>query len=646
MISHSQKKQPTDGFIKPNSSGLGNSSEPHGLSRKTASESLASKALHNYSSISLFSSNNIMQPKLSVNAPGDKYEQEADTVAGNVQHSLSNGLSQTTQPFNITPVTQTPEGVTASASLSDKIVSSAGTGKSMDRDTRNFMSQQFRTDLSKVKIHTGDGAEQMNDSLSSRAFTVGNDIYFNKGEYQPGSSKGDHLLAHELTHVVQQGQGSRQIQKDDADTEKAAAEEAKKKTDFIATIKTYGVSAIEDGDVNFTSAELDLVNKAITGLPASDKASIKGAKIIRVSSLGPKTAGRYSNTQGYDGTTVTDEQKIELSNRAFGVTSAAESIRIITHEIGHAIAAMPYRLAMTDEINAGAKSNKLIEEANVAVEEFNTANDESNTAIDEFNNAVLVYNAAIKGTDTAAIATAKADMQTKRAASDKLTAARAAKETVFNTKKAASDAQKLIVATKEKATKSKIANIDDLKTDAATKLTAMQAAYKSAGSTIGSDDAESSDYRASLTTAEDAITTFYNENALVDVEESAAESAKSVVDNTIEDRNRKREALNVLNPKNTIVGATATLEAAQDNLFKAATVVAFNKSMNLSVRKFYDLVVSNGISPALTTYAAENWPHKPEEFYAEAYSFFVTKPKDLETYSKVLFDWFKAGSYK
>jgi hypothetical protein len=55
-----------------------------------------------------------------------------------------------------------------------------------------------------MNIHTGDKAIQMNRKLRSRAFTHGSDIYFNRGEYDPGSSESKHLLAHELTHVVQQ----------------------------------------------------------------------------------------------------------------------------------------------------------------------------------------------------------------------------------------------------------------------------------------------------------------------------------------------------------------------------------------------------------------------------------------------------------
>jgi Domain of unknown function (DUF4157) len=611
-----------------------------------------------------------IQPKLKINAPGDRYEQEADRVAEQVmrmpepqvQRKLLWGASTQPNPFAIqrkcdacakdeeetlqAKSTGNIGGMVAPG-IAQQIQSSRGGGQSMDAGTRTFMEARFGTDFGGVRIHNDNNAALFNQRLQARAFTFGQDIYFNQGQYIPGAGDGRRLLAHELTHVVQQSGGTRSIQRDDTPADKAVADEAKKKADLVVKIKAYGITAVEDADAAFTSVELDLVDKALAGLPATDKAAIKGAKIIRVQSLGATTAAQYSNSQGFSGTTPNDEQKIELSNRVFGTaTSAAESIRLITHEVGHAVAAMPHRVAMSEVVKEGVKSNRLIEEANVAVGEFNAANDESNAAIEESNAAVDAYNAAIRGTDKAATSAAKKEMDTKKAATDKLRAVTASKETTFKTKKAASEAQNTVLAAKETAAQAKIANIDDLKTDAATKLTAMQTAYTAAAATIGNTDAESADYRAALTATDAAIKKFYDENVALDVEESAAKAAKSVVDAAIGDRDRKREALNTANPKNTVVPALTALEAAQDSCFRAATVVAFNRSMNLSVRKFYDFVTSNRIPTTLTAYASNNWPHKPEEFYAEAYSFFVTKPTDLETYSKPLFDWFKTGKYK
>ena len=74
----------------------------------------------------------------------------------------------------------------------------------MDGSTKNFMENRFGADFSGVRIHTADYAVQMSRDLNAQAFTVGNDIYFNSGKYSPDSAGGKHLLAHELTHTIQQ----------------------------------------------------------------------------------------------------------------------------------------------------------------------------------------------------------------------------------------------------------------------------------------------------------------------------------------------------------------------------------------------------------------------------------------------------------
>jgi outer membrane protein OmpA-like peptidoglycan-associated protein len=103
-----------------------------------------------------------------------------------------------------------------SDSLSQSIQSSRGSGFSMDNNTQSFMSDRIGADLSSVNIHTGSEASTMNNQLQAKAFTIGKDIYFNDGQYQPHSDSGKRLLAHELTHVVQQGHAGELIQKQDA----------------------------------------------------------------------------------------------------------------------------------------------------------------------------------------------------------------------------------------------------------------------------------------------------------------------------------------------------------------------------------------------------------------------------------------------
>lgn len=87
--------------------------------------------------------------------------------------------------------------------IESKLNNSSG-GQKMDANIQAEMGNGFGADLSRVNIHTDTKAVQMNRQLGAQAFTHGNDVYFNKGKYKPDSNDGKHLLAHELTHTIQQ----------------------------------------------------------------------------------------------------------------------------------------------------------------------------------------------------------------------------------------------------------------------------------------------------------------------------------------------------------------------------------------------------------------------------------------------------------
>ena len=95
--------------------------------------------------------------------------------------------------------------ITANDSISQQIQSTKGGGSALPERTRSFMEDRFGADFSNVRIHTGDNATKMSKELSAQAFTVGNDIYFNAGKYSPDTTQGKNLIAHELTHTIQQG---------------------------------------------------------------------------------------------------------------------------------------------------------------------------------------------------------------------------------------------------------------------------------------------------------------------------------------------------------------------------------------------------------------------------------------------------------
>ncbi|MDX2100063.1 MAG: DUF4157 domain-containing protein, partial [Leptolyngbyaceae cyanobacterium bins.59] len=151
------------------------------------------------------------EPDVLVSEPGDESEQEADQVADRVVNQLehpstSPGIPPAPSPV-IRPLVQTQamgEETTGPSELEEKIESKRGNGNSLPDPVRGSMEHSFGADFSGVKIHTDGESDQLNRSLHSRAFTTKQDIFFRQGEYQPENSDGKELLAHELTHVVQQ----------------------------------------------------------------------------------------------------------------------------------------------------------------------------------------------------------------------------------------------------------------------------------------------------------------------------------------------------------------------------------------------------------------------------------------------------------
>jgi hypothetical protein len=86
-------------------------------------------------------------------------------------------------------------------------VVNGGGGSSLDNDTKADMEGRFGTSFGDVRVHTGGSAHDSAKSVNAQAYTVGSNIVFQDGKYDPGSDSGKHMLAHELTHVVQQRSG-------------------------------------------------------------------------------------------------------------------------------------------------------------------------------------------------------------------------------------------------------------------------------------------------------------------------------------------------------------------------------------------------------------------------------------------------------
>lgn len=161
------------------------------------------------------------QTKLTVNEPGDIYEQEADSVAQLVMQRMSepvqsiqrealseeeDQLQMKSLADSITPLVQRQGGgrTAATSELETSIQQARGNGQPLADDIKHPMEQAFGADFGGVRVHTDAQSNRLNESIQARAFTTGQDMFFRQGEYSPGSNAGKELLAHELTHVVQQ----------------------------------------------------------------------------------------------------------------------------------------------------------------------------------------------------------------------------------------------------------------------------------------------------------------------------------------------------------------------------------------------------------------------------------------------------------
>ncbi len=169
----------------------------------------------------------ILQPKLTISQPGDVYEQEADRVANAVTRqsgTLPVSVGRGPQPDLIQRhglqgdeeddeliLHRSPEDSSQPsplAGLTTRIESMRGGGEPLSPETQQAMEAGFGCCLGDVRVHADGRASQMARSIGAQAFTVGDDVFFGPGKYQPDTEAGRLLLAHELAHVVQQRQAA------------------------------------------------------------------------------------------------------------------------------------------------------------------------------------------------------------------------------------------------------------------------------------------------------------------------------------------------------------------------------------------------------------------------------------------------------
>lgn len=239
-----------------------------------------------------------IQAKLTVGAVGDKYEQEADTVAAQVVKSINSPqpsssvqreggeedelqmkplstiqregeeedelqmkpLSAIQREGKENELQMRPqetlqrvghEGGAVSSGLESQIHSAKGGGQSLDSSLQQSMGQAMGADFSSVKVHTDSQSDQLNQSIQAKAFTTGQDVFFRSGEYNPGNPSGQELIAHELTHVVQQNGGA--VQKKSVH-QTGASQDSIQRVKFDSTLNKFYSETLEGQKIDATNA--------------------------------------------------------------------------------------------------------------------------------------------------------------------------------------------------------------------------------------------------------------------------------------------------------------------------------------------------------------------------------------------------------
>lgn len=163
----------------------------------------------------------VAQPKLTVGPASDRFEQEADRVADSVMRNLPTSVAAVANESDEDLVGRavmervsrieeptTPIGLGGGdmgRATEARVRQARSGGAKLPPPVRRSMEQAMGADFGGVRVHAGTQADALSRSVQARAFTVGRDIFFARSQFRPGTADGQRLIAHELTHTLQQG---------------------------------------------------------------------------------------------------------------------------------------------------------------------------------------------------------------------------------------------------------------------------------------------------------------------------------------------------------------------------------------------------------------------------------------------------------
>jgi hypothetical protein len=479
-------------------------------------------------------------------------------------------------------------------------------GRPLETEIRAAMEPRFGVDFSRVRIHADPKAATSANSVAARAFTVGHQIVFGPGEYRPWIADGQRLLVHELAHVAQQtwAQSAHPVlQRDEEPPTKAEArsrgQEAGKLAEQqedpkIARLKAElmvdpGFLAVtEQKPALWTAAELEKMKRLLKRIPADEKAAARRVELRRVVSTtesGDIASGLF--LQRIDPATAIRQDRIEIADDAFAadvdfdtgeertmfggeVVQGAPSEGVLAHEVGHAVESVDRRRAETARVAADISAGKTFETLDAAIKAYNAVVPTS-IEVPAWNNAKE------KSYQTAIIS-----------AHEKLGAITAALNTIPQ---------------------------DPTSTDFKNGAVKVKAAVGPAEAAIAHRNAARKALPAGSSYA-------------MPTEEAAQDAwlaAAAALIPTLE-AHAKAEML------------AERARTAADATEITVTVASHEKiKMTRRLAEFVAIIEANHIdivNAGLGEYVSSRWPNKPEEAYAELYSFSITAPNGLRKFDK------------
>jgi len=269
------------------------------------------------------------QAKLKVGSPGDAYEREAEQIADKVTQSSDNSL-QSGKIFNNNSTQET-----SAQPLPDSI--------------RHEMENKLGEDFSKVRIHTGSEAARLNSQLNSKAFTFGNNIFFNKDQYNPQIVEGKRLLAHELTHVSQQRSIQPKIQRQQEDAIEFGIGEG----EFIKAGQESAQPSVQD----YASEDVQVYkNRLKTYLRNTQHAINEAYRSFGNTMFSESTDDAIPSLMSTVLSSGFDIVKSKILDRVPGATQAFEMIEAINNEVQRAQEAFD-EVQLVSWINASAAAS-------------------------------------------------------------------------------------------------------------------------------------------------------------------------------------------------------------------------------------------------------------------------------------------------